>query len=378
MADEKPRLLELEPRIVLLFAAISIPIIIVGALIILGFVRSEMNRTMGESLIGGAADDTARHLDSYLLDTLNNVSVVSASPILRESAIDSNRRYSLDPEIIRERLMEIDRLWIATNGAMQMAMDAVRNPASDYLREVVSIHETYREILVTDRQGALVAASNITSDYYQADEAWWREAFGDGERGAFYAGGVTYDQSANRNVLEIAVPLRIMHDEEQSEVVGVMKALIDAEELLSVIGSVKRGETGHALLVDATKGRIIVGPGQVMEGGMGGMVLLREAMNNNRRFFVGQQEDGEEWLASFAKLPQPTPAAYSNWLVVVRQRMDEANAPISAATLYLIGFVFFIVVMILLFSLYMHYKLVKPIREIDLREEMERLGSAES
>ena len=42
---------------------------------------------MGEELIGGAAEDTARHLDSYLLDTLNNVSVVSASPILREAAM---------------------------------------------------------------------------------------------------------------------------------------------------------------------------------------------------------------------------------------------------------------------------------------------------
>ena len=36
------------------------------------------------------------------------------------------------------------------------------------------------------------------------------------------------------------------------------------------------------------------------------------------------------------------------------------------------------VLLVLLFSLYLHYRLVKPIREIDLREEMDWLAAAES
>ena len=34
------------------------------------------------------------------------------------------------------------------------------------------------------------------------------------------------------------------------------------------------------------------------------------------------------------------------------------------------------VLLIIAFSLYMHFKLVRPIREVDLKEEMERLAES--
>jgi len=76
---ERVKLLELEPNIVLLFSAIAIPMIILGALLILGTVRSEMNRLVGEDLLGGTAEDTARHLDTYLLNGFTTVSVITAT-----------------------------------------------------------------------------------------------------------------------------------------------------------------------------------------------------------------------------------------------------------------------------------------------------------
>ena len=100
------------------------------------------------------------------------------------------------------------------------------------------------------------------------------------------------------------------------------------------------------------------------------------SLQQSQRAFVSRQGD-ELWLSGFARLPQPVPAQFADWVVVVQQRHDEIHAATRRATIYLVLFFVGMVLVVLLFSLYLHYRLVKPIREIDLREEMDRLASAE-
>lgn len=371
---ERVKLLELEPNIVLLFSAIAIPVIILGALLILGTVRSEMNRLVGEDLLGGTAEDTARHLDTYLLNGLTTVSVVTASSNLHDAAVRSNQAYRESPAAIQKRLEAIDHEWTRARGAVPLALDVVRGQPSEYLRRITALHPSYREMLLTDRFGALVAATNITSDYYQADEEWWRKAFGDGDSGSVYIGDVVFDASAGAYTLEVAVPLREEAGEQATEVIGVLKTLIGAEELFSVIGSVKRGQSGHALLVSSKDGTVIAGrdPEDVMKRAYPAFAQLQESLQQGQRAFASRQ--GEDlWLSAFARLPQPGPAQFADWVVVVQQRDDEIHAATRRATTYLVAFFVGMVLLVLLLSLYLHYRLVKPIREIDLREEMDRL-----
>lgn len=374
---EAVKLLELEPNLVLLFSAISIPVIILGALLILGMVRSEMTDLVGEQLLAGTAEDTARHLDSYLLNSFTTVSIVANSSDLHEPVRQSNRRYQGSPEAIQQRLEALDEEWTRSRGAVPLAVETVGAMPSEYLREVTGLHPGYKEMLVTDRFGALVAASEITTDYYQADEEWWRKAYGDGELGSLYIGPLTFDRSAGAYTLEVAVPLREAPNGGQTEVIGVLKALIGAEELLSVVGSVRRGESGHALLVSSRDGTVIAGsdPEDVMKRKYPAFAQLQETLRDGRRSFVGTQ-DGELWLAGFSRMPQPSPAPYGDWVLVVQQRSDELHAATSRATTYLVLFFVGVVLLVLLFSLYLHYKLVKPIRDFDLREEMDRLAAS--
>jgi len=371
---ERVKLLELEPNIVLLFSAIAIPVIILGALLILGTVRSEMNRLVGEDLLGGTAEDTARHLDTYLLNGLTTVSVVTASSNLHDAVVRSNQTYRESPAAIQKRLEAIDHEWTRARGAVPLALDVVRGQPSEYLRRITALHPSYREMLLTDRFGALVAATNITSDYYQADEEWWRKAFGDGDSGSVYIGDVVFDASAGAYTLEVAVPVREEAGEQATEVIGVLKTLIGVEELFSVIGSVKRGQSGHALLVSSEDGTVIAGRDaqDVMKRSYPAFAQLQENLQQGRRAFASRQ--GEDlWLSAFARLPQPAFAQFGDWVVVVQQRYDEIHAATRRATTYLVAFFVGMVLLVLLLSLYLHYRLVKPIREIDLREEMDRL-----
>lgn len=376
---EAVKLLELEPNLVLLFSAISIPVVILGGLLILGMVRSEMTGLIGEDFLAGTAKDTARQLDSYLLNSFTTVSIVASSSDVHGPVRQSNLRYQESPEAIQRRLEALDEEWTRSRGAVPLALDIVGGKPSEYLREVTALHPGYKEMLVTDRFGALVAATEITTDYYQADEEWWRKAFGDGERGSLYIGQLTFDRSAGAYTLEVAVPLRETISDSQTEVTGVLKALIGAEELFSVIGSVKRGESGHAVLVSSRDGTVIAGadPEDVMKRKYPAFAQLQETLQQDRQAFVGTQ-DGELWVAGFARMPQPSPAQYGDWVVVVQQRNDEIHAAAGRATTYLVGLLVGMVLLVLLFSLYLHYKLVKPIRDIDLREEMDRLDAATS
>jgi hypothetical protein len=374
---ERVKLLELEPNIVLLFSAIAIPVVILGALLILGMVRSEMNRVVGEDFLGGAADDAARQLDSYLLNSFTTVSIVAASSDLHQAVARSNTAYREDPAAIQRRLEATDREWTRSRGAVPIALEVVRSEPSEYLRKSTAIHPSYREMLVTDRFGALVAATNIPTDYYQADEEWWRKAFGDGDRGSIHIGKLGFDASAGAHTIEVAVPLLENLDEQTTQVAGVLKTLVGAEEMFSVIGAVKRGETGHALLVSSADGTVIAGreASDVMRRSYPAFSQLQETLRLGGRAFVSQQGD-EPWLVAFARLPQPAPAQFGDWLVVVQQRHDEIHAAVTKATTYLVLFFVGMVLLVLAFSLYLHYRLVKPIREIDLREEMERLAES--
>ncbi len=141
--QEPTRLIELEPRLLVMFLFITIPFILIGCLFILGFVRSEMNETVGENLHGAAAD-TARYLDSYILHTLTHVSVLAATPILKNTVAASNSRYRLSPEAIRERLLERDAEWTRTRGATPLALELVGGDAADFLRQVASFTTTGR------------------------------------------------------------------------------------------------------------------------------------------------------------------------------------------------------------------------------------------
>ena len=378
MSSEKvaPNLLSLEPRLLLLYLLIAAPVALIGSLFIVGSLRSDFNSIIGEKQLGGAAADTSRYLDSYLLHSMTNVSVLTAAPSLHQAVHASNRRYGSSLDQIRNRLEGIDEDWTSTRGTSQFAIDLVGSETSEFLRRVQSLSPTHTEILLTDLQGALVAATNVTTDYYQADEAWWREAYGDGTTGTIFLGGVQFDQSAGANALEVAVPLRESSEDSALQVIGVLKAVIEVSDLASVVGSVSRGNTGHAILV-GSDGTVIVGsePDDIMKRQFAGMPLLREAVADGRNSFSTRAEDGEVWLVGFSGLPQPSPFPNLGWYVVVQQHLDEASAPATASLMNMVVFFLGLLVAVILFSLYLNYRLVRRIRQVDLREELNRAGA---
>jgi phosphoserine phosphatase RsbU/P len=124
-----------------------------------------------------------------------------------------------------DAMEEIWSGWSADDPALATWLD---NPAGESVRRFQALNPLFAEILLTDRYGRLAAASNRTSDYFQADEQWWQCAF-HRPRATACLHGVNYDESAQVYSIDIAMPL---HDGSGSPV-GVLKCIVNINPLLA-------------------------------------------------------------------------------------------------------------------------------------------------
>lgn len=125
--------------------------------------------------------------------------------------------------IAMSEIKRLDDQWIATEGIDGVVTELLNNEASFTLMEFQETHEGYPEIFITDAKGLIVALTNKTSDYYQADEDWWIKTYNDGQ-GMLSHGGIEYDESALAEAIAIYLPIT---DTDTKIVIGVMKVIVD-------------------------------------------------------------------------------------------------------------------------------------------------------
>ena len=89
-----------------------------------------------------------------------------------------------------------------------------------------------------------MAASGVSTDYYQGDETWWTEAANTGQ---LWVGDVVFDESAGVFGLELVAP--VFSSESAGALVGILKVIVDSRELLAAVGGVPVEGNPEAALV---------------------------------------------------------------------------------------------------------------------------------
>ena len=147
-----------------------------------------------------------------------------------------------------------------------MVVEVLGNAASRYFTDITRGDPIYRELLLTDRDGRLVAASNLTSDYNQADEEWWKRVMSGAGQGEATVSDVRWDDSARTYAMEIAVPV----PGDDGRPGGVLKAVADIREMLASVAGIDLGGGGDAMVVRRN----------------GSVVFSRGAVDPRARFFA--------------------------------------------------------------------------------------------
>ena len=143
----------------------------------------------------------------------------------------------------------------------------LQNDLASQLREFQKRNPNFAEILVTDQLGRLIAATNKTSDYWQADELWWQEAAKTKDSSA-YVEGLEFDESTGTHSISLSVPLFDPRSPD-GKPVGILKGVLNVmpffQKIPPVIGHVK---TVH---------EVVLGSGEIISRlGDPGLVPLKE------------------------------------------------------------------------------------------------------
>ncbi len=130
----------------------------------------------------------------------------------------------------QSRIDDLDRAWRAETDSNDQPMidEILDNDLSGYLMdEQDSSDGLFTEIFVMDAKGLNVGQSDVTSDYWQGDEAKWKETFGKGP-GSVLVGELEQDESTQQLQSQVSVTVV---DPASGEVIGAVTFGVNIEKL---------------------------------------------------------------------------------------------------------------------------------------------------
>jgi hypothetical protein len=124
-----------------------------------------------------------------------------------------------------EQIKEIDDTWRSTPGIDEFMRSLLDSECGRHLSEIMSSRAYYSEIFVMDHDGANVAMTDKTSDFWQGDEAKFIESYRDGA-GGMHVGDVEFDESAQAYLVQVSLPIK-----DGERVIGAITVGIDVDQL---------------------------------------------------------------------------------------------------------------------------------------------------
>jgi len=118
-----------------------------------------------------------------------------------------------------------DAEWRKIEGLDAEMKAMMESEAAKRLSELESSKGFLFEIFLMDDQGANVAMTNKTSDYWQGDEAKWQKSFNGGQ-GGVHVGEVEFDDSAQAYLVQISVSVN-----EGGKAIGAMTIGVNLDDM---------------------------------------------------------------------------------------------------------------------------------------------------
>jgi hypothetical protein len=337
---------------------VAIPVLLIGAAVVISIGQARLRDTEGARLEQDA-EYTAATVDAYVFRRILDAAVLGRIPELRRAAAEgSAAKYD------KEAALKLDQQWQANRAAASAQTGILKVPASVFLADIVRQDPVYREVLVTDRYGRLVAASNVTSDYLQNDEDWWTQAFDQGH-GRVIVTDVRRDESAGVYAFEIVVPVPAPGADEMA---GVLKIVADSREMLAGIAGLEFGKTGEAMLVRPDGSIVFSRRSYDPKDRFFAADLMGERLDERERrkespggmTFTARPENGATRIVAVAPGQLPRTYPNLNWLVALSIEQDEVLAPFRSLVWYMVIVFALTAVAVLAIALWLSLRLAAP------------------
>ncbi|MBN2125387.1 MAG: PDC sensor domain-containing protein [Deltaproteobacteria bacterium] len=149
-----------------------------------------------------------------------SLAALGTDPVIVQAVKEENAKGKSLPQI-----QEMDKKWMATPGIADYMKALMESACGKRLREIQKGATYFAEIFVMDNQGANVAMTDKTSDYWQGDEAKFKESY-KGGAGAVHISDVKFDDSSQAYLVQVSVPVK-----DGDAVIGAVTFGIDVDKL---------------------------------------------------------------------------------------------------------------------------------------------------
>lgn len=283
-----------------------------------------------ESNLTSLAEAKAVNIGDLLAQQVNLLQTLSLTRGLHDRLALANTSYGTDPVEIQANLNELDQQWIAADDTDFFIHRYQNNAPAAELQTFREAFPDHVEVFITDQHGGLLATTNRTSDFYQADEAWWQAAYNNGQ-GGIYIGEPEFDESSNTLGVNMAVPI---HAKDTGEIIGILRTTYDLTALTRSVAQFQFADTGQIDLLISENQMITVesdGEFEVVQVEPTNLAELEETRETIAEFDF----DGEPNLVVQAPvattLNDPT-IANLGWRLIVHQTKSEALTIVDQQT----------------------------------------------
>ena len=123
------------------------------------------------------------------------------------------------------QIQDMDKNWKATAGIVDYMQAMMDSTCGAHIRGIQESTPYYSEIFVMDNKGANVAMTDKTSDYWQGDEAKFKESY-NGGKGSVFVDDVEFDDSSQSYLAQVSVPVK-----DGDSVIGAITIGINVDEI---------------------------------------------------------------------------------------------------------------------------------------------------
>ncbi len=305
-----------QPSIIVLFIIIGLVPVITGFWILTSSVRETHRELLGNRL-GQMADYAQLAVRANLAETVQTVDALTVTPNIIDLVTRENE-HLLTPQEILAAHVDWPSLDIQTSDFLQ---GIFFNPTSAFLRNYREMDPVFQEIVVADRRGRTVAATNKTTDYDQTVSRWWQHAFRGGTGGS-YVGDIVYDESAAIYSVDVAQPIM-----SGDSAIGVLEVSLDILEVFSLVNSLQLGQSGHAYLL-RNDGTILVSPLSTIADRKSYPYHSEvQAGLSRERSFVQAGKGGDTVLIGLPSFSFKNSFPTLDWTLITEEPYDEALVP---------------------------------------------------
>lgn len=340
----RTRFPQINATVLAVFLLVSLPVLAGGVLLVLLAGQATLRDTYGQHL-AQLAQQTAASVDEYVYRKVLDVSMLGRAPNVREAVMAA-----------------------PSTSASGLASSS----ASRYFADLVSHDPVYREILVTNREGAIVAASGPMDPANLSGEDWWTATMDDGGSGRVFVSELRRDPNEGISVMQVSAPIP---EDDSERLLGVVRVIFDARELMARVGGLQLGATGMATIVREN----------------GTVVFSRVSTDSSSRFFASRElsdslaqmsnasglredslhfsataADGDAYVVGVGRSQLSRSFPNLAWVVAVSQAESEMISSVGSIGWYLLLVFVLTIVLVLVLALYFSMRLHAPPIDVDM------------